>query len=157
MQIKGYQSWFRAINERLQRLSRQKQGINIQEFVDTIMDSLKDNPALIRLTPILHVILERNIDYQTALDFKRCLLNEIVTTGRLIEQCLPFLRKNDGARLLLYFQVLLIGLIQMSQPAPTVKQVIEDERMEVFQLNFEEKLSEMMALLIKGMKATSRG
>ncbi|MBI4766779.1 MAG: TetR family transcriptional regulator [Deltaproteobacteria bacterium] len=156
LQVKGYRSWFRHINKRLKRLSLQKQKINIQEFVDNIMASFKDNPVLIRLTPILHVILERNIDYKTALDFKRFLLNEIVTTGRLIEQCLLFLRKNDGARFLLYFQVLLIGLIQMSQPAPTVKQVIEEERMEVFQLDFEEKLSEMMILLINGMKATKR-
>lgn len=156
LQVRGYQSWFKDINRRLKGLSQQKKKINIQEFVDTIMASFKGNPALIRLTPILHVILERNIDYKTALDFKRFLLNELVATGRLIEQCLLFLRKNDGARFLLYFQVLLIGLIQMSQPAPTVKQVIEEEKMEVFRLDFEEKLSEMMILLINGMKATKR-
>ena len=156
LQVRGYQSWFRDINGRLQRLSLQKQEITIQEFVDNIMVSLEDNSALIRLTPILHVILERNIDFKTALNFKRFLLNEILATGRLIEQCLPFLRKNEGARFLLYFQVLLIGLIQMSRPAPTVKQVIEEQKMEVFQLDFEEKLSEMMVLLLKGMKATSR-
>lgn len=152
LQVRGYQSWFKHINRRLKRLSQQKQKTNVEEFTGHMMASLKDNPVLTRLTPILHVILERNIDYKTALDFKRSLLNEIIVTGRLIEQCLPFLRKNDGARVLLYFQVLLIGLIQMSQPAPTVKQVIEEERMEVFQMDFEEKLSEMMVLLINGMK-----
>ncbi len=52
--------------------------------------------------------------------------------------------------------MLLIGLIQLSRPAPIVKKVIETERMEVFQLNFEDKLPEMLALLINGMKATRK-
>ncbi len=156
LQVREYKSWFEDINRRLRILLQQKNKSSIAEFVENIMASVGAHPMMTRLSPILHVILERNIDYKTALEFKRFLLNEIYATGRLIERCLPFLRKNDGARFLLHFQVLLIGLIQLSRPAPTVKQVIETEKMEVFQLNFEEKLLEMLALLINGMKVISK-
>ncbi len=156
LQIREYKSWFEDINRRLDTSLQHKKESRIDEFVKNITASVGGHPMMIRLTPILHVILERNIDYKTALEFKSFLLSEIHTTGRLIERCLPFLRKNDGARFLLHLQVLLIGLIQLSRPAPIVKQVIETEKMEVFQLNFEEKLPELLALLINGMKATGK-
>lgn len=152
LQMREYKSWFEDINRRLDASLQHKKESSIYEFVENIMASVGGHPMMIRLTPILHVILERNIDYKTALEFKRFLLSEIYTTGRLIERCLPFLRKNDGSRFLLHLQVLLIGLIQLSRPAPLVKQVIEKEGMEVFQMNYEENLSEMLALLINGMK-----
>lgn len=158
LQLQGreYKSWFEDINKRLYTLVQQKKKCGIDEFVENIMAAVGNHSLMTRLTPILHIILERNIDYKTALEFKRFLLNEIHATGRLIERCLPFLQKNDGAWFLLQLQALLIGLIQLCRPSPTVKQVIEKERMEVFQLNFEEQLSEMLALLINGMKATRK-
>lgn len=152
LQIREYKSWFEDINRRLDTSLQHKKKSSIDEVANNIMASVGAHPMMIRLTPILHVILERNIDYKTALEFKRFLLSEINTTGRLIERCLPFLRKNDGSRFLLHLQVLLIGLIQLSRPAPLVKQVIEKEGMEVFQLNYEENLSEMLSLLFNGMK-----
>lgn len=154
LQVRVYKSWFEDINTRLSTSLGHKNETGIDKFVENIMASIGDHPMMTRLTPILHVILERNIDYKTALEFKRFLLSEVRTTGRLIEQCLPFLRKNDGAQFLLHLQVLLIGLIQLTSPAPIVKQVIDTEKMEVFQLNFEERLSAMLALLISGMKST---
>lgn len=153
LQIKAYKSWFEDVNRRLETSLRHKTKNTINVFVENIVASIGNHPMMTRLTPILHVILERNIDYKTALEFKRFLLSEVRIAGRLIEQCLPFLRKNDGAQFLLHLQVLLIGLIQLTNPAPIVKQVIETERMEVFQLSFEERLPTMLALLISGMKS----
>ncbi|MGO9612720.1 MAG: TetR/AcrR family transcriptional regulator [Dissulfurispiraceae bacterium] len=153
LQIGEYKCWFEDVNRRLLTLSQQKDKGNIDAFVDNIIASVGAHPMMIRLTPILHIILERNIDYKTAFEFKHFLLDEIRATGRLIERCLPFLLENDGARFLLHLQVLLIGLVQLSRPSPIVKQVIEAEGMEVFQLNYEENLSDMLALLINGMKA----
>ncbi len=157
LQSREYKSWFEDLNRRINTLLRHKKESRIDEFVENIMASIKVHPMMTRLTPILHIILERNIDYETAWEFKHFLLREIHTTGRLIEQCLPFLRKKDGAGFLLHLQVLLIGLIQLTRPALTVKQVIETEKMEIFQMNFEEKLPEMLALIINGMKAARKG
>lgn len=153
LQIGEYKSWFNDINNRIHVLLQQDKTGSIDEFVKTIVASAVDHPMLVRLTPILHVILERNIDYKTALEFKRFLLNETQTTGSLIEQYLPFLRQYDGARFLLDLQILLIGLIQTSYPSPLVKKVIQTKGMEILQVKFEEKLQETLSLSLNGRKA----
>lgn len=155
LQIREYKAWFEDINNRIHILLRQKKR-SIDEFVKIVVASAGQHPMLIRLTPILHVTLEHNVDYKTALEFKRFLLNEMQTTGRLIEQYLPFLPKNGGAQLLMDLQILLIGLIQVSHPAPVVQQVIEQEGMEALQLNFEEKLQETLTLLLNGTKTLNK-
>ncbi len=154
LQIEEYKSWFSDINTRIHVLLQHEKKGSIDKFVQTLVTSAVDHPTLIRLTPILHVTLERNIDYKTALEFKRFLLNEIQTTGSLIEQYLPFLPKQAGARFLFDLQILLIGLIQVAHPAPLVEKVLKKEGLEVLQVNFEEKMQETLTLLLNGMKAT---
>lgn len=156
LQAREYTSWFEDVNGRLNALLRQRHNKTVHDVVKNIAKAVCIRPMMVRLTPILHAILERNIDYDTARGFKRFLLNEIHTTGGLIEQCLAFLNKNDGSRLVLRLHVLLIGLIQLSRPAPLVRQVIEKEGMEAFQINFERELTEMLTLLINGMKAVGK-
>ncbi len=156
LQIGGYKSWFNDINNRIRASLQQKKKGNIAEFVKMIVASIGDRSMLLQLMPILHVVLERNIDYKTALEFKRFLLNEIQTTGWLIEQYLPFLQEHDGAQFLLDLQILLVGLIQTSHPAPLVEQVLKKEGMDVLQVNFEEKLRETLTLLLSGRKAIYR-
>jgi AcrR family transcriptional regulator len=154
LQVEEYKSWFNDINARIHVfLQQENKAGNIDEFVKMVVSSATGHPTLIQLTPILHVVLERNIDYKTALEFKRFLLNEVQTTGALIEQCLPFLRKQDGARFLLDLQVLLIGLIQASHPAPLIEKVIKKEGLQAFQMDFEEKLREILTFLLNGMNA----
>ncbi len=157
LQIGEYKSWFNDINRRLHVLLQhnRKKG-DIKDFVKIVVSSSADHPMLIRMIPILQVTLERNIDYKTALEFKRFLLNETLTTGALIEQCLPFLHQQDGARFLLDLQILLVGLIQTAHPAPLVEKVIKKEGLEVLQVNFEEKLQETLTLLLNGRKALAR-
>jgi|PlaIllAssembly_1097288.scaffolds.fasta_scaffold379163_1 AcrR family transcriptional regulator len=150
LQTREYKSWFDDINNRLHAL---KKPASLDEFVKVFVSSVGEHPRLLPLIPILHIVLEHNIDYKTALEFKRFLLNETQTTGRLIEQCLPFLREHDGGYFLLDLQILMIGLIQSSQPAPLIEQVIKEEGLEVFEVNFEEKLQELLTLMLSGRKA----
>ncbi len=153
LQIGEYKSWFNDINNRIRVLLQEAKKGSIDEFVKAIVSSAVDHPMLIRLIPILQVTLERNIDYRTALEFKRFLLNETLTTGALIEQYLPFLHQQDGAQFLLDLQILLVGLIQTAHPAPLVEQVLKKEGLDVLQINFEERLQETLTLLLSGRKA----
>ena len=153
LQMREYRPWFDEINRRLSALSEKKQAAGINVFVEQTVSSLQKHPMMAHMAPILHVVLERNIKYATASEFKYFLLHEIRRTGALIEQCLPFLKKNEGQVFLLDLQVLLIGVIQLSRPAPVVKQVIEKERMDIFKIDFEKKLKEMLLALLSGRKA----
>lgn len=154
LQMEEYRSWFNDVNNRIRVFLGQEKSIgHIDEFVKIVVSSAAGHPTLIQLTPIMYVVLERNIDYKTALEFKRFLLQEIQTTGALIESCLPFLRRGDGAQFLMELQILLIGLIQSSHPVPLVEKMIRKEGLEVLLVNFEEKLQEILTLLLNGRKA----
>jgi TetR/AcrR family transcriptional regulator len=153
LQMMEYTTWFEDVNRRLHDLLGHKKKIGVAEFVKTIIVSIKNYPTMVRMAPLIHVILEHNIDYKTALEFKRFLLAHIRTTGVLIERCLPFLRTNGGPLFLLDLHVLIIGVVQISSPAPLIKRVIEKEGMNVFLVKFENKLEEMLVALLTGMKA----
>ncbi len=153
LQMREYTSWFEDVNQRLFDLLGHKKKIGVSEAVKTIMTSIKKHPTMVRMAPLIHVILEHNIDYKTALDFKRFLLAEIRTTGMVIERCLPFLGTNGGSQFLVDLHVLIIGVTQISNPAPLVKQVIEKEGMNIFQVKFEHRLEELLVALLAGMKA----
>jgi AcrR family transcriptional regulator len=119
--------------------------------------SLCSRPGLTRLFAILHVILEHNIDYETALRFKRMLLYRIASTGASIEACLSFLDKGQGAHVLFQVYMFVIGLQQLANPAPVIKEVIEQEpEMAVFDLDFAAECTSFMVTLLHGAKALSQ-
>jgi AcrR family transcriptional regulator len=120
-------------------------------------ESLTSRPALTRLFSILHVILEHNIDYETALGLKWMLLYRIATTGAFLEACLSFLEKGQGAHLLFQVYMFVIGLQQLANPAPVIKKVIEQEpEMAAFDLDFAAECTSFMMTLLHGAKALSQ-
>ncbi len=110
----------------------------MHEFAELYWLSFENNPELSRLLAILHTVLETNICYSPALNFKRMLLENIVEIGGFIEDCLPFLGPNQGPKVILHIHALLIGLQHMAEPTPIMKQVIEKEDMSIFNINFKE-------------------
>jgi AcrR family transcriptional regulator len=115
-------------------------------------ESLEARPAFTRLIVILHAILEQNIEFEIALAFKTMLLDRLGRTSARVERRLPLLRGGDGARLLLHLHALVIGLRQMADPAPVARRVIEERRMEVFQIDFGSELTVALVSLIEGME-----
>lgn len=119
---------------------------------------LCSRPGLTRLFAIVHVILEHNIDYETALRFKWMLLYRIGTTGALLEACLPFLETGQGAHVLFQVYMFIIGLQQLANPAPVIMEVIEKEpAMAVFALDFAAECTSFMTTLLHGAAALSQG
>ncbi len=156
LQMKEYASWFDNVKGQLQKLLRDKKKITIARVVHVIMTSIGKHPGMVRMTPLIHVILEHNIDYETTVEFKRFLLTELSTTGKLMEQCLPFLGKNGGPRFLLDLHVLMIGIRQIASPAPLIRRVIEKEGMRVFRIDFNDKLKQSLTMLLLGLRAANK-
>lgn len=130
---------------------------DVSAVASLFCESLTSRPALTRLFSILHVILEHNIDYETAHRFKWMLLDRIATTGALLEACLSFLKKGQGAHLLFQVYMFVIGLQQLSDPAPVIKEVIEQEpEMAAFDLDFAAECTSFMMTLLHGAAALSQ-
>ncbi|HEX2985050.1 MAG TPA: hypothetical protein VHO28_16040, partial [Ignavibacteriales bacterium] len=107
---------------------------------------------LFRLIPILHVIIEQNIDREKAVEFKRLLHSKLLNTSKLVEKCLPFLKKGEGVFLLLNVQSLIIGTMNLTETAPSIKKLMKDRGMEMFVMEFNDVFKESLTKLITGMK-----
>ncbi len=124
-------------------------------MVDLLRESLSSRPALARLIVISQAILEQNIDYTAALGFKRALQARLLPTGTLLERCLPFLEPGAGLRLLLWIYLLVIGVQSVAEPAPIVRQTLQEPDLAFFRLDFETELVAIVATLLHGLEVTS--
>jgi AcrR family transcriptional regulator len=141
-------AWFEIVEARLEAL---KGCDRPEEVSDAVCRSLAERPALARLLAILHVTLERNIDVETALRFKGFLLERIQAIGERIEACLPSLKAGQGVQLTLWVYASLIGLQQLADPAPVVKQALAQEPgMAAFQIDFETYCCQALRAIFSG-------
>ncbi|MEW6736055.1 MAG: TetR family transcriptional regulator [Acidobacteriota bacterium] len=142
--------WFNDIDS---RLTDARGRWSVERVARLICHSLEGREQLNRLHPMLESVLEHNIDYQTALNFKQILLARLISTGTKLEKRLPFLRSGEGVRLLLQMRALMIGLRQMTDNSTVVKQVLtENIEMGLFQLDFKRELLFGLTALIYGIK-----
>jgi AcrR family transcriptional regulator len=119
--------------------------------------SLAERPTMTKLLSLLEGVLERNIDEETALAFKRFFAARLERTGALLEARLPSLRSGGGARLLVQMHALVVGLRQMSDPAPVMKRLADQPGMALFQIDFERELTAALGALLRGLERPARG
>ncbi|MGH2495310.1 MAG: TetR/AcrR family transcriptional regulator [Ktedonobacteraceae bacterium] len=124
----------------------------IPQVVELVCEALERRPGLTRLLAILHTILERNIDLETAMRFKYMLKAHFERTGSLLESCLPFLEAGEGAHLLLQSHALVIGLWSLADPAPIVREVLQQPDLQVFEVQFASEFSQALQALLYGLE-----
>jgi AcrR family transcriptional regulator len=137
-------AFFDALDAALERpLSR-------SAFVDHLVRDLRDRPRLLRLIAVMHTVLERNVDLDTAIGFKRFLATHAQHSGARIDARLRGVPAGFGLRLLLWLHALAIGLHHMAAPAPVVRQAIQaDPRLAVFDIDFARELRAMLIRLLQ--------
>jgi AcrR family transcriptional regulator len=126
--------------------------IDAHDFAQLMSSSLADRETLTDLLTILHTVLERNIEPSTALAFKHMLRDKIRAAGQLLEQVLPRLPSGGGVRLLIRVHALVVGLRQMSDPAPEVAEILEREEFAVLRVEFQSELAQALEALVRGME-----
>lgn len=141
--------WFDVLEE---ELAARAGCSNVPDVANVICTTLSARPALTRLLSILHVVLEQNIDYPTALALKRMLLERITRLGAKMEACLPVLQPGQGAQAAMWIYTFLLGLHQLTNPAPVVQQVILHEPgMQLFSFDFCQECQSVITTLLLGM------
>lgn len=149
VQEQQFQSWFDDLDQRLGEA--QGQGTP-ERAADLICGTLERRGALVALLAILHTVLEQNVDFDTALRFKRMLLDRITRTGALLEGCLPFLQPGQGPAALLQIYALIIGVEHIAQAAPIVRQVLREPGMQIFDISFGPTFAAALVALLRGLK-----
>lgn len=148
----AYQKWFEATDSGIERLLQAKITNSIDEIIKVFHASFNLSPILIKLIGIVGSVLEQNISYSSALNFKLTLIKNTVHTGSLLEQYFTFLKPGEGVNLLLRIQALAIGFQNLAEPAPIVREVLENEKLDIFKLNFDDQLFSSIKLLLIGLK-----
>ena len=147
--------WLRALRDQLSGLEEAHlpQEERIREFSERVARSLKGQERFTRLIPIVQAILEQAIAPEAALSYKRRLRMRLMTTGLQIEDVLPFLKKGEGAELLLTIYMLLIGLQGMAEPAPAVVQALQEPDMVLFRVESAAMVTTFLNRYLTGMAA----
>ena len=148
----AFGEWFDEIDTALDA----EDTCTVETFVALVGQSLASRPHFTRLIAIVHTILERNIDYETAVAFKEMLRRRVMMTGPLLEECLPFLADGQGAQVLLRLHATVIGFQHLASPAPVVQEVLAQEAgLEIFEVDFTQELLATLRAMLLGLKQTN--
>ena len=153
VQLQQLEECFAAVDD---RLDHGGPAWTIDQIVALTSDSLRVRPALARLLALLPGVLEHNIDFDTALNFKRILLGHMVETGARLEKALPFLSPGHGSHLILRLHALVTGFQQMADPVPVLKRVLQEPDVRVMAIDFPTEFSETFRLLLIGMESDQK-
>ncbi len=153
VQTQQLEAWFDALEAELAALAGSGSAA---QAAGAICGTLQHRPALTRLFAILHGTLEHNIDYATALTFKQRLLARLTRVGAALEACLPALPRGQGATAALWVYTYLLGLQQLTNPAPVVRDVIaRAPGMAVFAFDFCRECQAVITTLLTGLEKGS--
>lgn len=129
----------------------QQPGYSPQQAAELICTTLAGQPALTRLLPIAASVLEHNIPLEAARAYNTMLLERTSASGTLLEQRMPFLAPGDGTWLLLQVYALVVGLGQMADPAPVVREVLDAPAMAPLRVDFSPAFRRALGALLQGI------
>ena len=144
--------WLDDIDTRLDEAHANGQH-EIKQVATLLCRSLQHRDSLTRLLAILHTILEQNIEFASALRFKHMVLARLVATGIKLEQVLPFLESGQGMQTLLRIYAFIIGLQHLADPAPIVRQVLEEPGLGAMKIDFNREFSETIEIILAGLES----
>jgi len=141
--------WFEALDK---ELSRGEAPWTARHAAKVIAATVLAREELARLLMLLHVVLEQNVERDVALKFKAMLLEHMGRTGQLLETRLPFLAAGQGGHFLLTLNGLVIGLKQMAEPGPVIREVLELPEMEPLRVDFAAELEGAVENILCGLE-----
>ncbi|MCA9922497.1 MAG: TetR family transcriptional regulator [Anaerolineales bacterium] len=151
LQMQEFVDWFDEID----RVVGSENGrFSTSIFLNIIGRSLESRPTFTRLIAILHTVLEHNISYEEARQFKQMLRDRVYQTGALLEAKLDFLEAGQGTQLLLQIYALVIGFQHLANPAPIIVETIAaDETLTLFDIDFLPAFLNTLQTILQGLIA----
>jgi AcrR family transcriptional regulator len=143
---KGLGAWYAE----LERLATRTGGtVKPPAAARVIASTLSARPLLIRLHGLLHSTLSHTIDTDSILEFRqrqRCLLSSLAPA---LARRIDGLADDGSLRFLIRLESVVGGLSWAALPTPAVSRALEEEGLEVFRIDFEEELTEVITALLR--------
>lgn len=121
----------------------------VAAFLSSYVGHVVCHPELLQLDSLGHGVLERNLEAETLLAFKRALLDRLITGGMVLEEALG-LSPGRGLQLLMRTYAMTRGLWQSFDLSPATAQDAPTPH----QRDFGSELSEALAEYWRGALAT---
>lgn len=144
---RALESWFAQVRDRLRRA---RGSLTSAGVAHVLAETLRDRRLMIELLSILGSQLEANVDEATARGFKERLMARLIAAGAAVEAVVPHFPPGAGIRFLLQMDALVIGLWQMSSPAPLVARLLEEPHLRPMKVDFARELTNGLRALLEG-------
>jgi len=146
-----YNAWFSEMN-RFLLVEDSQSNRDIRELVPFLVEGFRGKETLLKLVTILNSIVERNIQLEETVCFKKNLSENLQKTGSLLEKRYTCLQENQGIRILLQIQGIIIGLRNLTDISPVVRSAIEAyEELSFFNIQFEELFIDLLSAYLTGV------
>jgi AcrR family transcriptional regulator len=132
------------------RLDETRVPVPPRKLATIICDSLASYEPLGRLLAVLQTVLEHNVSRASIERFKQGLALRAAATGARIDR-LVGLDDGEGARSLLHANALLVGLQQMADSAPLVREVLAAPSLAWLQIDFRRELRVALTTYFEGL------
>ena len=144
-----YEQELLALNGRLNTaFSLLAVACSVDDAHRALVSSIEGEDTYLRLNSLLHAVLEQNIDFETALAFKTMLREQILMSGRAIENKLVELNPGQGAELLLMMHEIMIGCYHAATPSSCLDEIFERPDMAFMKLHFDTEFPKLLRLVM---------
>ncbi|MBP2478634.1 AcrR family transcriptional regulator [Crossiella equi] len=123
------------------------------ELARTFAESLQERPLVCELLSVVARVLERNVDRETVLDFKLRSRAHNERLGRLFARAIPGLTEAQGLELSSHALLLVMAAWPVANPNDAVREAMEDPRLAPTRVNFVDRITRLLELLIGGLRA----
>ncbi|MDH3812856.1 MAG: TetR family transcriptional regulator [Acidobacteriota bacterium] len=114
-----------------------------------IASTLAARPILIHLHGLLHSTLGHNVDFRTTAAFRRRQHGRISTLASALAKRIENLSDSQALRFLVQLEAVVGGLSWAAFPPPPLQKAFDNSELEVFQINFEDELREIVTALLR--------
>ena len=118
-----YQHWFARVDEAL--VAGHLEPAHLHAFAELLVDQTLAEPRFLRLAALVPSVLERNVPYETALQYKCNVVERGRRTTTLLAERLG-IRDDRATQLLIHLQASASGLYHAANPAPIILRVLDD-------------------------------
>lgn len=146
-----YKKRFESLTDKL-KVIKSMDHYEFKKFILEEMNSiLEKDSVLIRLTSILHIILEANIDYETALEFKSEFYSATKKIGMLISEKVDYMNLEDAMELFMTQHAVVVGYRNVANVPPVIKKVIEEQNYIEFNVEFKKNALRTIEYYLEGL------
>ena len=136
------EEWFEQIDRRLAKAAGRA------PVVSALVGTLIARPRLLRLLAVLPSVLEHNVPFATAHEFKSFLLRGSASTGSLIDTALQAREPGAGVHLLVQLNAGVIGLYHGAHPARIVATVLAEPEFAPLRVDLRRELTHLTRALV---------